>query len=645
MSGGRRGPRSTACAGAALTALTLLAPACSDGAATHRGTPPGVPASAVGCSTLADSCTLPLPSNLFTRPAATPTGVALDLHAETFTTAATAEMIRRYPPELFAEMDGFSALAPVMMPLPALPEPASLPAGPNASVRADASVRLWDLDAGEPLAFTAILDARAASEVPSRAILSLVPQRPFAPGHTIVALVTDRVRAEGGAPMPRFPGFAAITDPGAPSSGDPSVARVRAAMEPVVAAIAAELDDDRARGVLATAFTVRSHEPTTRRMRALAEAVSERARRDPPRFRVDQVVAPLPALETKGVAAGVIGHLTAPDYRDADHRIVWDERGRPVEQREHSLEFVLKLPKVGAGRAPVVVFGHGFGAFKETLLQVSSAVGQRGFATIGIDLPGHGSRLGDDGVINDDLTPERLLAGRDDFLQGIADELELVRLVQGALTTLDVWPDGGDGVPDLSPSPVAYVGQSLGSTLGGVLVAVEPAFGAVVLNVPGAGFLSLFQLGPGLESLLDGMLPASTTAADRLVLVPLLQLLFDDVDPGNFARHVIEDPWPHQRPRDVLLQQAMDDRDVPATATALFAGALGVPQVEPSLEDVFGLAKVAAPAAGSGLYQFHVSNTPSLNHLLALSRPGALNQVADFVDSRARTGSARIDAE
>ena len=643
MTSRRARPRPRARAGAALGALALLAPACSDGGHGAAPTPPGVPASPVACTTLSDDCALPLPSNLFTRPAATATGVALDLHAETFTTPATAEMIRRYPPELFAGIDGWSALAPVTMPLPAPPDPSSLPATPADSVASAASVRLWDVEAGEALAFSAILDERAASEAPPRAIVSLVPQRPFTPGHTVVALVTDRVRTAEGAPMPPFAGFARLL--AATGASDGEAERVRAAMAPVLATIRDALGEDPARLVLATSFTVRSNEPTTRDMRALASAIAERARAKPPRFHLDQIVAPLPALETKGVAAGVIGHLTAPDYRDASHRIVWDERGRPVEQREHSLEFVLKLPRAGAGRAPVVVFGHGFGAFKETLLQISSAVGQRGYATIGIDLPGHGSRLGEDGVVDDYLTPERLLAARDLFLQGIADQLQLVRLLQGELTALDVSPSGGDGVPDLAPSPIAYVGQSLGSTLGGVLLATETAIGAAVLNVPGAGFVSLFQLGPGLANLLDGMLPAGSSATDRLVLVPLLQLLFDDVDPGNFASQVIDEPFPGQRPKDVLLQQAMDDQDVPATATALFAGALGVAQVEPSLAPVFGLESVAAPAAGSGLYQFHVSNTPSLNHLLALSRPGALNQLADFIDSRARTGSARIDAE
>ncbi|MFN7953455.1 MAG: hypothetical protein U0610_17145 [bacterium] len=635
-------PARRAVAAVAFAALAAPTSGCGDSHSVAR-TPASVPARAITCTGLTDDCYFPFPTNLFTKPAATATGLSLDLHAESFRTPATAEMMRRYPPELLAGADGWSALAPVMMPLPALPDPASLPTDPAQSIQPDASVRLWDVDAGQPLAFRALLDGRAAGEAIPRALLSLVPQTPFASHHTIVALVTDRVRTADGAPMPAFEGFRRVLAPA--TGGDSDAERVRDAFQPVLATLVSALREDPAHAVLATAFTVRSNELVTRDLRALARAIFERARTNPPRFRVGQIVQPLPALETKGVAAGVIGYLTAPDYRDADHRIAWDSRGRPIEQREHELEFLLKLPKAGAGRAPVVVFGHGLGAFKETMLQITSAVGQRGYATIGIDIPGHHSRLGEDGPMPEYLTFERLLEGRDLLLQTVADELQLVRLVEGALTTLDVLPAGGDGVPDLAPAPVAFVGQSLGSTLGGALLAVEPAIGAAVLNVPGAGFISLFQQSPGLGSILDGMLPAGATAADRLVLVPILQLFFDTIDPGSFSPHVIDDPFPGQRPKDVLLQQAMDDVDVPASATALYAGALGVPQVEPSLDSVFGLETVVAPVTGSGLYQFHVSNVTALNHQLLLSRPGALNQVADFIDTRAKTGSARIDAE
>ncbi|MBK7975526.1 MAG: hypothetical protein IPK07_20325 [Deltaproteobacteria bacterium] len=609
-------------------------------------TPSGVPTTAVACTTVTETCYFPFPTNLFTQPSATPTGLALDIRAANFPSPVTEAVLRTYPPELLNGNDGFSALAPVIVPLPELPDPASLPATPAASVEPDASIRIWDVDAGAPVAFRALLDDHALRDAVPHAILGLVPQAPFANGHTFVALVTDRVRTESGAPMPAFDGFRRVVDGAASATGAGSDADVvRAAYQPVLASIRGAMSEDPAHAVLATSFTVRSNEPITRKMRALTQAVITRNKANPPRFRVDQVVPPLPALETKGVENGVIGYMTAPDYRDADHRIVWDAQGRPVEQREHELEFLLKLPKAGAGRAPVVVFGHGLGAIKETLLQVSSILGERGYATIGIDVVAHGSRIGEDGFIASYFAFERLLETRDAFLQTIADEVQLVRLLQGALTSLDVAPAGGDGVPDLAPGPIAFIGQSLGTVLGGTYLAVEPAIGAGVLNVPGGGFASLLQQSDQLGSILDSFLPAGATADDRMVLIPLAQMLVDDVDPANFGPHVIEDPFPGNQPKDVLIQESMGDGIMPNTSTELLAGSLGMPQVEPELEPIFGLAKVAAPATGSGLYQFHVSDNGFVNHGFLLSRPGALDQVADFIDSRARTGTARIDAE
>ncbi len=628
---------------ATAVAAALSGAACGSGGGS-TATPPGVPTTTVSCTTLTDTCYFPFPTNLFTQPAATPTGLALDIRAENFPSPVTEAVLRTYPPELLNGNDGFSALAPVIVPLPELPDPASLPASPAASVEPDASIRLWDVDAGAPVAFRALLDDRAPRDAIPHAILGLVPQAPLANGHTFIALVTDRVRTESGAPMPAFDGFRRLVD-GSPSSGGADADTVRAAYQPVLASIRGAMGEDPAAAVLATAFTVRSNEPITRKMRALTEAILTRNESNPPRFRVDQVVPPLPALETQGVENGVIGRMTAPDYRDANHRIVWDGRGRPVEQREHELEFLLKLPKAGAGRAPVVVFGHGLGAIKETMLQVTSILGERGYATIGIDVVGHGSRIGEEGFIAGYFTFERLLETRDAFLQTIADEVQLVRLVQGALTTLDVAPNGGDGVPDLAPGPIAFIGQSLGTVLGGTYLAVEPAIGAGVLNVPGGGFASLLQQSQQLGGILDSFLPAGATADDRMVLIPLAQMLVDDVDPANFGPHVTVDPFPGNSPKDVLIQESMDDGIMPNTSTELLAGSLGLPQVEPDLQPIFGLARVAAPASGSGLYQFRVSDNGFVNHGFLLSRPGALRQVADFIDSRARTGTARIDAE
>ncbi len=625
-------------------ALAVVVAGCASDGGGAAATPMGVPAQAVTCTSVTDVCYFPFPSNLFARPAATATGVELNISAANFPSPVTEQVLAVYPPSLLNVDDGFSPLAPVIVPLPKMPDLASLPAGPADSVSASASIRIWDVERAAPVAFRALLDPRAAALDPPQAVLSLLPQAPFRNQGTFVAVVTNRVRAADGSPMPPYDGFASLLD-STPAS-DPDAEQARTAYQPVLATMRDAMGEDPSQAVLATAFTVRSNEPITRKMRNLAIAILDRNKKNPPSYEITAINPPLPALETKGVELAVVGLMTAPDYRDANHRIVWDAQDRPVEQREHKLEFLLKLPKPGHGPAPVVVFGHGLGAVKETMLQITSAVGERGYATIGIDVVGHGSRIGEDGPIWDYFQFEKLLETRDAFMQSIADQMQLVRLVQGALGSLDVSPKGSpDGVPDLASGPIAFVGQSLGTVLGGTYLATEPTIGAGVLNVPGGGFASLLEQSEGLGSILDDFLPAGATPIDRMLLIPLAQMLVDEVDPANFGPHVIDDPFPGNSPKDVLIQESMDDGIMPNTSTELLAGSLGMPQVQPDLQAIYGLAQEPAPAEGSGVYQFHVSDDGALNHGFLLSRPYALAQVTDFIDSRARTGTARIDGE
>ncbi len=119
----------------------LLVAACGGGDPSAP-TPPGVPAAAIACTTLSDDCYLPFPTNLFTEAAPSPTGIRLAIRAENFPTPVTTEVLRVYPPDLLDANDGFSVAAPVVMPLPELPDLTTLPASPAASVEPSASVRI-----------------------------------------------------------------------------------------------------------------------------------------------------------------------------------------------------------------------------------------------------------------------------------------------------------------------------------------------------------------------------------------------------------------------------------------------------------------------------------------------------------------------
>jgi Pla-1/cef family extracellular lipase len=125
---------------------------------------------------------------------------------------------------------------------------------------------------------------------------------------------------------------------------------------------------------------------------------------------------------------------------------------------------------------PVVILQHGITTTKESLLGLTLALSNAGFATVAIDHPMHGERgldIDDDGV--DDFNATRgkgsvlsymnftsLLVARDNLRQSSADLLAL----RVGLNALVANPGLG-----INPTDVSYFGHSLGSIVGPNFVA------------------------------------------------------------------------------------------------------------------------------------------------------------------------------
>lgn len=230
----------------------------------------------------------------------------------------------------------------------------------------------------------------------------------------------------------------------------------------------------------------------------------------------------VPLLRVIPGAVGSIafGRFPSPDYEVHPGEFipaVGTRTGTPVVQGEHEIYFTLVLPSgsAPAGGWPVAIFGHGGGGSKDGgggVPNVAAAMAEKGIATIGINLVGHG--FGADGTLTVTINtpagavpvtlnaggrgidqngdgiiearegfiaapPQLIIGDRDGFRQSVADLMQLVRTIQ---VGVDV---DGDGVNDLDPSRIYYFGQSLGGMYGASLLAVEPAVRAGVLNCPG----------------------------------------------------------------------------------------------------------------------------------------------------------------
>jgi hypothetical protein len=231
---------------------------------------------------------------------------------------------------------------------------------------------------------------------------------------------------------------------------------------------------------------------------------------------------------------------------------------------------------------------------------------------IGIDAPEHGSR----GVPNADLAQSvfeffalddksgsfDLRRARDNFRQMAADQLQLVRLIE-QLATLDVLPVGApDGVPDLDPAQILYIGHSFGSVLASTALAVAPEIQAACLNVGGNGLMTIMRESATFQLLVKGLRPPGLTDGDLARFFAFSQAIIDPGDPINFAPYVSRGAGPGVegwRPRHLLLQEVHKDSIVPNLSTELLARGLGLAHGGRVVRDVGGMPLLPAPLSGN----------------------------------------------
>lgn len=298
----------------------------------------------------------------------------------------------------------------------------------------------------------------------------------------------------------------------------------------------------------------------------------------------------------------------------------WSDPLKPATTCYQTIPFLAVIPAAPPGPAgyKTVIFSHGITRRKEDLLAVAGLLASQGFASVAIDAVDHGARaivtstdaaqgcaaagMGNScaGAIDPTCAPQcyapilspDLAATRDSLRQTVLDQMKLERVLKHCATQNacgSLWVDADH---------IGYVGQSLGSLIGGVTVAVSPDVKAAVLNVGGADWLRILTdtatLGircPLVDSLVTaGVLPGGDAAKWNLGANPSalcvgndwksnpgflqfaqsLRWMLDPVDGANYASMYGAD-----RAR-VLLAEVVNDEVVPNTATEEFGPLLGL---------------------------------------------------------------------
>lgn len=175
----------------------------------------------------------------------------------------------------------------------------------------------------------------------------------------------------------------------------------------------------------------------------------------------------------------------------------------------------------------------------------------------------------------------------DRLQQGMLDELYLGRAMissSGFQTNPAFHEDGTLSSPSvINTAHLYYAGNSQGGILGGALTAVSPDFTRAALGVGAMNYSVLLPRSVDFLPFEEGFDDAYPSAAERPLILDLMQMLWDRADPDGYAERMTSDPLPDTPAHQVLLNVAFGDHQVTNYQSDVEARTVGMYAHEPVL--------------------------------------------------------------
>ncbi len=154
-----------------------------------------------------------------------------------------------------------------------------------------------------------------------------------------------------------------------------------------------------------------------------------------------------------------------------------------------------------------------------------------------------------------------------------------------------------------------YFGNSQGGIFGATVVALSQDVTRADLGVPGSNYSLLLQRSTDFEGFFQILRLEHPDTQDQAILLLLIQLLWDSVDPVTHYRHLNLEPYPDTPVHHVLMDPAQGDHQVAVLTNEIVArSGVGIEMMAGWGKDVALVQPHAFPYVGSGIVLWDFGN-------------------------------------
>jgi hypothetical protein len=522
-------------------------------------------------------------------------------------------------PEMYNDQDGFSYAAPAMIAFDTGVDGSKLMNASQIemSVTAASPTVMIDMSTGELVHHFAELDAREPNKIASQALYIRQAQQ-LKPATRYAVAIKKTLKAKDGGELPISEGFQAILD--GEETNHERLEAIRPRFKEIFAALEAK-GISKEDLVVAWDFTTRSRANVQNdlyyaREAALAAMGTNAANLS---FTVDSDTTP---TDTRW-ARRIDGTYEVPMFLNMEGfgpgiLLNRDSGGRPTPMGKYRAPFTAMVPQCAldaTGPVPVIEYGHGL--LGDAKGQVPSggprAAGLEICAIlIGTDMRGMSAQdVPNVALALNDNNLSHLVF--DVLIQGMINHVILVQLTKTKMAQeLFVKPNGGPSLVD--PERIYWYGISQGGIMGTTVCGIDPVIKRCVVQVNAINYSMM------LERSLDWPTYRTTLIGaydDPLVIALMLNLMqneWDRTEPVVVADVITGEGFPGTPPKQVLMQVAIADDEVPNVASEFAMRTMNIPIITPSPHIPFGVEQAATASSGAVWYDYGLADTIPLTN-------------------------------